>query len=149
MRKKILIVIIFICLIMICISLLSACVPADAKTENAVIDYGESARFSQEETQSAMDIVLIEFLENYKGCDLQKLWYDEKESYPLTQMGYQYEYENIAVIILFSDFTTGNVTWNSGLNSNDTYTGWKWYLTREESRCGEWKLVKWGSEDKQ
>ena len=49
-------------------------------TENAETDYGNSAKFSEDEIISAMDAAREYFEDNFYNCELKRIWHDEEQS---------------------------------------------------------------------
>jgi hypothetical protein len=112
---------------------LSAC---GAATKGVKIDLGKSERFSEAERQAAADFVLAQFQgEGYEGCTLRRIYYDEAQSLRLAPSyidGPQYDIYGMDpddIIVLFSDFRTGDVLGSFEPNAN--YNGWAWYLIRD------------------
>ncbi|MCR5689182.1 MAG: hypothetical protein K6G71_02945 [Clostridiales bacterium] len=138
MKKAIVIV---LCL-MIAVSLCSCGtngdkVPADAATTSAAA----SAKYSQEDIDSAIDTIKKEFDRNWPGCTLKEIYYAGDET---TAQYRDWADRNNAeeVIVLLSTFETGTPAGNSGLNSNQVYEGWNWILVRNAG--GQWQHVDHG-----
>ena len=120
---------IFILLLVLVLCLpLSAC-KNEGTINNADIDYGSSTKFSEDEIKSAVDAVLIKF-EDFKGCDLRRIWYDEDksnaeiESYLTNGRGKTNGVKQENVIILFSDFYVDSSGSDGSLNPDFAYTDW-------------------------
>jgi len=117
-------------------------------TDNAIIDYGTSDKFSQTEIESAVDAVLLKFEKHFKNCRLIKLWYDEEKAIQLTENYFLYSRGMINginrdnVIFLHSEFHVGSKACVS-LGRNSTITNWHWTLIREK-QTDEWELDDWG-----
>ena len=122
------------------------------KTDGAVIDYGSSEKFSQEEIQAAVDIVLKEF-KTFKGCELKKLWYDEEASNRCIESDLSSDNGGNVIkdngvqeenaIYLFSDFyvtPSAENAENSAWNTDFTYTNWRWILARD-NKNEVWKVI--------
>ncbi|ADY55177.1 hypothetical protein Sgly_0826 [Syntrophobotulus glycolicus DSM 8271] len=115
---------------------------------NPSIDIGKSTKFSQEEIQAAVDCVIVNFKEDFKGCNLKKIWYDEGESdseigtYMIFGRGSVNGVKEENVIVLFSNFDVGTGA-DASLNPNSTYKDWNWILIRED-KTGNWKIDDWG-----
>ena len=105
---------------------------------SAEIHLGESERFTDEEVQEAVSAVLAKF-DEFEGCKLLRLWYDEAES-DRVLADEDVPMENI--IVLYSDFRSPKR--NSGAwNPNEIYGGWSWTLTRE-NKDSPWQIVNYG-----
>jgi len=115
------------------------------KTNNVIIDIGESTKFSKEEVQTAVNCVIENFEKNFKGCDLKKLWYDEEKSnseiatYMSFGRGSVNGVKKENVIVLFSNFYVNGTGGNGSLNPNSPYNDWNWILVRD-SKTGNWKI---------
>lgn len=128
-----------------CITLL-AC-KNDKNTDDVEIDYGDSNKFSKTEIESAIDFVLIEFSKDYEGCEMLKIWYDEKMSDESIQRDISSVGGNtikssgaepINIIVLFSDFYASDSA-GVGFEKDCTYTNWRWLLIRD-SLDDEWEF---------
>ena len=139
--------------IIISLLVLALCLPLSAcKNEgtinNADIDYGSSTKFSEDEIKSAVDAVLIKF-EDFKGCDLRRIWYDEDRSnteivnYLTHGQGKINGAKQENVIILFSDYYVDSSGADASLNPDYTYTDWKWIIVRGSAN-GKWVVDDWG-----
>ena len=111
----------------------------------ADIDYGVSTKFTQADIKMAAAVVLTKF-EDFVGCELKRLWYDEEQSNQ--RIGEYWKYmdglvheENI--IIFFSDFYVDSSGKNPTLTPESTYTDWCWILIRD-SDGDKWIVHDWG-----
>lgn len=121
----------FFWIIVVCVSL-SACTHK-GKTDNAVIDYGNSKKFNKLEIKLAIDTVLEKF-KDFEGCTLTKLWYDEDKG----KAGIE---DN--KIILYSNFDVDSTGGDGSFNPNSTYTDWNWILIRD-NKTSVWEVKDWG-----
>jgi len=116
------------------------------KEVNAVdIDYGDSTKFKQAEIKVAAEVVLAKF-EDFIGCELKRLWYDEEQSNRQIEKYWKHLdglvlEENI--IIFYSDFYVDSYGKNPTLTPDSTYTDWMWILNRE-SKSDKWIVDDWG-----
>lgn len=147
MKKNIILLCIFLCIAALAVFFITkACPPG--QTKHAVITVGESTKFSQEEIQKAMDLVLKEFT-HFTDCDLTGLWYDEAKSDLEATEYLQSTLHSAAgitegnVIFLFSSFNTGAKSYKQGFSPNMHPQNWSWILTRA-NKNSPWKLVDWG-----
>ncbi len=101
------------------------------RTDHAILEYGESQKFSHAEIQAAMDCVLKEF-KSFEGCDLQKLWYDEKIS------NREYGIDSVKGIVLLSNFYA-DASVDGGLAPDSEVTEYTWLLVRDR-KSTEWIL---------
>ena len=107
---------------------------------SAEIHLGESERFTDEEVQEAVSAVLTKF-DDFEGCKLLRLWYDEAESDQSIFYG-DGEVPKENIIVLYSDFRSPKR--NSGAwNPNEIYGGWSWTLTRD-NKDSPWRVANFG-----
>ena len=129
------------------ILLVFLCMDFSACKNHIKIDFntGDSVKFSNGEIESAMDAVLKKF-EDFEGCHLRRLWYDEDRSDREIQ-GYWKFMDSIVqgenVIILFSDFYADSSAAAGGFNQNFSYTDYMWILIREK-KSDNWIVDDWG-----
>lgn len=109
---------------------------------------GPSDKFSEKEIRSAMGSVIAKF-EDFKGCELTRLWYDEKksdhqiESYMTNGRGAGSGVSRDNMIVVYSDFSVDSSGGDGSLNPNSTYTDWCWILVRDHEK-GKWEVDDWG-----
>lgn len=122
--------------------LLSAC--GELKIEEGVqINIASSSLYTKSEIQSAIDICVDYFNENFEGCVLTEISYDdefcikEKDKWAV-------QYEADEAIVLTSTFDVDENGGDGSFNPNDKYTDWQWILTRSNSDGAEWVLQTWG-----
>jgi hypothetical protein len=117
-------------LTMVLLLTLTAC---GGNVKNVKLSYGSPTAYSQQDVSDAMDVVLKHFRENFKGCTLTELTYDEDLSQ--AQRVYSEEiYHADEAIVLTSTFTAGSdadISFTPG-----EYSGWLWILTRSDG--GDW-----------
>lgn len=122
-------VLFFICILTLCFTLVSC----GGKTEDAKINLAKSEVYSDEDIQSAANLVIEEFEKSFDGCELIELSYEE---YPDDTSKPDSNY-----IILFSNFKTGSSTKNGvEPNSDDLFS---WHLTRSNENSN-WKIEGYG-----
>ena len=134
--------ILLFCLI-ITATLLVTCNKQKEISDDIIIDVSESSKFTKDEINNAIDLVKNKF--SFPASKLTKIWYDEETSNYLID-GYL-EHGNGSVnlvseediIILLSNFYVDDSGDNPVLNSNFTYTDYKWILIRE-SKTKDWKI---------
>ena len=131
-----------ICLIFLLFSLICTLCSCGSQTSDVTIDYGASTRYSHDDIDAAVKVVLDAFSE-FDGCTL----------YSLTYAGDEMGNENIEYCCSLGDNTdyTECIVFNSSFRSpkngggaweaNEIYT-WSWYLAKETD--GEWVLLTYG-----
>lgn len=108
--------------------------PGDSS--HVVVKQVASELYSQHEINSAIEVVK-NYFSAFNGCTLTFITY-KGDSFS----SYETEHRGVNTIVLTSNFITGNLDDNGGLNSNDTYTDWNWYLEKDENN--NWKCVGYG-----
>ena len=111
----------------------------EAKGDVTVVDLepGESSLYSHEDIYEAMDEVLEHFEEEFPGCVLTNLVYDEEFS--LKSAGeWAAKYGDDEAIVFLSGFDVESGGGNQTLKSGDTYRDWQWILTRDKGE--DWEL---------
>jgi hypothetical protein len=123
-------------------------IPKEGKVENVEITIGASDKFSTWEIEEAIECVKERFVDDYRGCELLKLWYDEGSSeshierFMTFGRGRLTDTGSKNVIVLFSDFMAGRracMTFNPPMLHKD----WVWVLARD-SASGSWRIINWG-----
>lgn len=131
MRKRFLILALVLSLIL---------VGCGGDVRNVSREMDESEIYSPAEIDAAMDIVIRFFADNYDGCKLKTLCYDEEVSAEAApEWAEQYEAEE--AIVLVSSFDVDGSGDSPALNPNSTYNNYRWILTRSG---GAWTLQTWG-----
>lgn len=110
----------------------------------ADINLGESDIYSEENLQSAADVII-----NVIGG-----WLSVEQVYDITYCGDELSADNLdyckmlrdknytQCVVFKSDFLTSDSAENEGFNSNSRYDDWMWYLAKTDD--GEWELLTWG-----
>ena len=111
---------------------------------NAKVNLGTSEFYSDEELQSAVDVILNEI-----GS-----WSSVKKVYDVAYCGDETAADNLdycnmlngkeytQCVVFESSFFTSHSAGSEGFNPDDKYSGWKWYLAKNDG--GEWELLTWG-----
>jgi hypothetical protein len=113
------------------------------KTNNVVVSFEKSNKFSQQEINDAISCVKKKF-KDFEGSNLTKLWYDEEKSnkfiedYLKNGKGSVNGVKAENVIVFLSNFDVDSSGADSGLNPNSTYSDWNWILIRD-SKTGDWR----------
>lgn len=101
----------------------------------------ESELYTAKEIDSAIDVAIKYFENNFSGCTLTEITYASDEI--------SGEYINWAerndaddVIVLISSFDVDSSGGDGSLNPNSTYNGWNWILVRNNG--GKWRHVDHG-----
>lgn len=134
-------------LIILCIiTFFTGCSNA-GKVNNARVTIGESSKFSKAEIEQAINVAKSNFKGIY-GCELKELKYDEKRSdkeieYLTAAFGSMNGIKADNIIVLFSEFKTGDEGHiGPGFEANYTYS-WHWTLIRDNSES-DWIVDSYG-----
>lgn len=135
--------------ILVCFTVcFTACTLNPGKTDTAKITIGESTKFSKSEIDQAVKAIKNKF-KNFDHCTMTDLSYDEAFSNEQARLyineGKGAEMNNDAnnFIIFSSSFKVDSNSNQKGLNSDSTYSSYKWILTRD-SKNGKWKVDEMG-----
>ena len=131
--KKIVNLLLILCL------LLTGCGGGNISGVQVAID--ESACFTREEIEQAMDVAMDHFRREFDGCTMTAIRYDESKSYAQS-LEWAQTYGTEEAIVLYSDFDVDASGGDGSLNPNSTYRNWQWVLTRNGG--GKWNLRTWG-----
>lgn len=108
------------------------------------IDYGKSELYSRSEMDSAIDKITSQF-EGFEDCTMDSITYagDERAKKEINYCNTLAENKTYDECIVFtSEFHTSKTSKNPVLEPGTDYTGYEWYLARNNS--GEWDLLTWG-----
>lgn len=138
--------IVFVVMILLVIALVSCGKKEsreDVRGDVTVVDLepGESALYSHEDIYDAMDEVLEHFEEEFPGCVLTNLVYDEEYSLKSATQWAE-KYGDDEAIVFLSSFDVGAGGGKDNLKAGDTYRDWQWVLTRDKG--DDWDLQTWG-----
>lgn len=110
-----------------------------AETQNA--QFEQSQIYSEEDIESAVQIISDYFDEEFEGCTLTELYYSG-DSYADEFNEFAEIYGADEAIILISSFDVGSSGGDGSLNPNSTYNDWNWILVRNNG--GKWEYVDHG-----
>jgi len=131
-------------LLLLVILTITLCACGELEVEEGVqINIEHSNLYDKSEIQSAIDICVDYFNENFEGCMLTDILYEE-ELCRKQKDKWMTQYNADDAIILTSTFDVDENGGDGSFNPNQTYTDWLWILTRSDSNGGEWTLQTWG-----
>lgn len=104
-------------------------------------EIGQSAHFSTEDIENAMDIAQSHFKKAFDGCTLLTLTYEEDFSDRLAP-GWAENYGAEEAIVLYSSFWVDGSKADACFDPDSMYTKWQWILTRNPGE--DWTLQTWG-----
>lgn len=134
---------------LLCVLLLAGC--GGGNVANAVINYGESGIYSQEDVKAAVQVVKTSFAESFDGCELYSIAYTSDDCNSPENVAWMNELAEgqgmdavfTQCIILKSDFHSPKDPEKAlSLNVDQDYTGFEWCLTRTDG--GKWTLMTCG-----
>ena len=111
----------------------------EGHVEHAERTIGSSEHFTNDELNMAADFVTEYFRQNFKGCKLQSLTFDEQRS----ERAKGNNYNSPDTIVLLSDFIvypTSGTPENYARKNHD----FNWILRRDENGVNGWELLTWG-----
>lgn len=97
--------------------------------------------YSAEEVDEAIEEVQRVFRQEFSGCTLKSISYDEAFSSAESRRRAD-QYAGEEVIVLKTDFKTGRRGGDGSLAANMTYKNWMWILSREPG--ASWEVRDWG-----
>lgn len=135
--KKLSIIIAVLCLC----AMLCSC--DDSGTQEVTVNFGNSAVYSQEDMEAAVEVIKAKF-NSWEGHTLYTIEYkgDEVSAENLEYCNSLGDASEFTESIVFeSSFRTPKHA-SGGFNEDEVYTGWSWYLARQAG--GEWQLLTYG-----
>lgn len=90
-----------------------------------------SEKYTQDQINSAYDIVISYFNREFLDCTLTDIWYNEAE-FSAAENEWKEQDEADRCIVLLSNFDTGSNGGDGSLNPNDTYRNWQWILVSND-----------------
>ena len=139
MKKRIILIVSLIFIIVIIARLFLWNNGGDVSSVKRTVKISEI--YSEKDINDAMDIVVNYFQNNFEGCTLTDLWYEESASV-LVSEDWAKQYNADESIILLSNFDVDSSGGDGGFNPDDTYSNWQWILVRDKSST--WELKEWG-----
>ena len=128
MKKAISLFLVFVFGITLC-----ACGGDVSSVERVHVD---SEIFSQEDINSAEDVVIDLFKKEWSGCSLKKLYY-AGDSWATEMNSWKNTYSADEAIVLLSSFDVDSSGGDGSLNPNSTYNEFNWILVRNNG--GKWE----------
>ena len=103
---------------------------------NVTVLNEDSAIYSEEDIDAAVETVIDYFGENFTGCTLTKLGYAGDEV-NRREADFLDQYGGDELIVLSSSFDVDASGGDGSLNPDSTYDGWNWILVRDTG--GDWR----------
>lgn len=122
-------------------------VPWYGKSNGARMNFQDTVKFSKADLTAAGECVKQYFFK-FRDCKLTDIWYDSTmDTYPVNYVetdsnGFiPKDTKGKDVLLLLSNYKTGPMP-PEGLNDNNTYKNYEWWLVRNSA--GEWRVVSCG-----
>lgn len=96
----------------------------------------QSNIYSENDIDSAINVTLNYFRDNFSGCTLKEIHY-AGDDYLDDFKYWAHQYQCDEAIVLVSTFDVDSSGGDGSLNPNSTYENWDWILVRNKD--GEWK----------
>ena len=127
-----------IMLTVICILGCSCRYAPPGDVSNVQITSVQSEIYSEEDINSAIDVIKDYFSRVCLGCTLQEIGYAGDDEYWLSRMQeWKIKYDADEVIILISKFYSDEPGEDTGMRPHLTYGNYQWRLARNEG--GQWE----------
>lgn len=91
----------------------------------------QSEIYTEEDIDSAIDVILEYFHDEFSGCKLNEIEYAGDDMVD-SHEEYTERYDADEVIVLLSSFYVDSSGGGGCLNTDQTYDGWGWILVRDE-----------------
>lgn len=131
---------------MVCAFNLIGC--GNKTVSEANIDYGTSSIYTEEDMNAAIELIKREF-KTWDGCELHSIAYSSDDECNKSNIAWMNDLEaandakeTFTQCIMFQSSFHSPKEASGGLNADEEYTGWQWWLARSER--GQWKLMAWG-----
>lgn len=113
------------------------------KINNVSVDYGKSEVYSQQDMDSAIEVIEKEF-SSWKGCELHSITYmgDEICRSNIDYCNQLQKGAGFDECIVFESSFHSPINGGDGWEADEEYTGWSWFLARKDN--GAWTLLTWG-----
>jgi len=127
----------------------AACGLRPGIVDNVRIKISDSDRFTQDEIESAMEVVKERFVNNFRGCELFDLWYCEDEFSRLIDDQWvesrDFELDNAIVLRanFYVSYRAGSASGPLPGGGSGVFTDWRWLLVRD-SLTDSWVVVDGG-----
>ena len=112
------------------------------------IDYGYSEIYSQDDMNSAIQLIKEEF-NAWDGCELHSITYSSDDECNPDNISWMNELEKandaketFTQCIMFTSEFRSPKNGGGGWTSDYEYKGFQWWLARSDG--GQWKLMTWG-----
>lgn len=123
---------------MIIVFILSSC---GGNVKNINIIEVESNRYTSDDINSAIKVIINEFDKSWNGCTLKEIYYAGDEA-SHNHQDWADRNDADEVIVLLSSFDVDSSGGDGSLNPNSTYDNWNWILVRNTD--GKWIHVDHG-----
>ncbi len=144
MKKKSILAVIIAVLIICIISTVIIILGNKGNTSNVNRVVGYSALYGDELINNAFDVIEKKFVDEFEGCELIELRYDDEVENRFAEEIMKYHVENNQeLMVVISSFSTDAKGGDGSFNPNDTYENWQWHLVRTADKKS-WEIINWG-----
>lgn len=128
-------------IILCCLIIFGLCACNGGNVSDVSIKEYESTLYSTKEIESAINVAIKYFENNFFGCTLNEITYAGDE---VAKSENEFADRNNAdeVIVLISSFDVDSSGGDDSFSPNSTYNDWKWILVR--SNGGKWRHIDHG-----
>ncbi len=144
MKKKSISAVITAVFVICIVSIVIVVLGNKGNTSNVSRVVGYSAWYSDELIHKAFDIIENKFADEFEGCTLIELRYDDKVENKFAEEMMKYDTENNQeLIVVISSFSTDAKGGDGSFSPNKTYENWQWHLVRTADKKS-WEIISWG-----
>ncbi len=144
MKKKSILAVIIAVLIICIISTVIIILGSKGNTSNVNRVVGYSALYGDKLINNAFDVIEKKFVDEFEGCELIELRYDDEVENRFAEEIMKYHVENNQeLMVVISSFSTDAKGGDGSFNPNDTYENWQWHLVRTADKKS-WEIINWG-----
>ncbi len=108
---------------------------------NRVVGY--SALYGDELINNAFDVIEKKFVNEFEGCTLIELRYDDEVENRFADAIQEYYENKQELIVVISSFRTDANGGDGSFSPNETYENWQWHLIRTADKKS-WEIISWG-----
>ncbi len=143
MKKKSILAVIIAVLVICIVSIVIIVLGNKGNTSNVNRVVGYSALYGDESINKAFDIIEKKFADEFEGCELIELRYDDEVENKFAEAIQEYYENKQELIVIISSFRTDAKGGDGSFNPNDTYENWQWHLVKTADKKS-WEIIGWG-----
>ncbi len=143
MKKKSILAVIIAVLVICIVSIVIIVLVPKGNTSNVNRVVGYSALYGDESINKAFDVIEKKFADEFEGCELIELRYDDEVENKFAEAIQEYYENKQELIVVISSFRTDAKGGDGSLNPNETYENWQWHLVKTADKKS-WEIIGWG-----